>query len=69
MNSPSWYDEGATFSRRYNVWQRAMFRLSTACGIQLYALMSNKTVRPGLFYRGFKLKVSRVFSFLIWGHA
>jgi hypothetical protein len=53
-------------SKRYSVKQRAIYRVAAMLGIQIYRLREDGSIQPGLFYTGWKLRVQRILSRLLW---
>lgn len=52
---------------RYPLGQRIAYRIQDALHIQTYAYLADGTVRPSLYYRGWKLQVTEFFMALRYG--
>jgi hypothetical protein len=48
---------------KYSLKQRAIYAVLDVLGIQSYRLLANGTIRPGLYYAGWKY---RVWAFTHW---
>lgn len=54
--------------KHYTRWQRAVYWIADRIGVQVYRLRDDNTVRPSLYYSGWRLCAQRAISRLL-GHA